>query len=342
MRNLLSLLFSVSLFAGCAGVEPQKYADGGDPNIATQVFYGTDRNLQDASKPSRFYGLKRGTVSYGVASVSVVKSNRKTTLEEVNPTSPEEFLQQLQAAVESAKSAKILVFVHGYNRSFHQVSKQIAEFCLTTGFDGVPVIWSWPSSRNPAGYLEDETNMRWSQPHLARFLRVVIDQSGAETVHLVGHSMGARGMTDVLLRDLLPGGINKEKIGEYVLLAPDIDAGIFRRDLAPQLVASGLHTTLYTSANDKALASAYALRRYPRAGDSSYGPVVVSGIETIDATQANKSILGHSYFEESDEVSDDLAELLNSRKPAERRPGLEYVGGEGAGYWVLQAPGSKP
>lgn len=252
----------------------------------------------------------------------------------MTPLAREAFLGQLQLAVQSAPSPIAMVFVHGYNRSFHQVSKLAAEFATATGFRGVTIIWSWPSSRNPAGYLEDEVNMRWSRPHLSQFLRDIVEQSGAETVHLLGHSMGARGLTDVMLRDLLPGGLDRSKIGEYVLLAPDIDKAIFKRDLAPQLVAAGLKTTLYTSSNDKAMASAYGLRRYPRAGDSSYGPVVSPGIETIDATSANKSILGHSYFEESDAVASDLAELLNYRKSAADRDNLVLVE-EGGGYWQL-------
>ena len=149
--------------------------------------------------------------------------------------------------------------------------------------------------------------------------------------------MGARGLTDVVLRYLLPGGIEPGKIGEYVLLAPDIDAQIFKRDLGPQLVAAGLQTTLYTSANDKAMASAYSLRSYPRAGDSSYGPVIVAGVETIDATYANKSILGHSYFERSEAVAEDLAALLNDRRSAADRDNLEYVEEAGGGYWRLLA-----
>ena len=100
-------------------------------------------------------------------------------------------------------------------------------------------------------------------------------------------------------------------------------------------MAAGLDTTLYTSANDKALASARTLRGYPRAGDSSAGPVLIDGVETIDVTAANKSILGHSYFEESQLVSGDLSLLLNERKSAAERPNLTQVHVPGGTYWRL-------
>ena len=83
------------------------------------------------------------------------------------------------------------------------------------------------------------------------------------------------------------------------------------------------------------MASAYGLRRSPRVGDSSKGPVIIPGIDTIDATSANKSILGHSHFEESADLSNDLAILLNERKRAAERQNLKEVKKSGGRYWQL-------
>ena len=326
-----AVVFSVA----CASTDKAGFDSGDVASVTSRIFYGTDRNRQDEDKPSRFYGLKRGVPSQGLAQVKITLADEKVKLESVVPLGKEDFLDQLRTAVQTAKSPALMVFVHGFNRSFNNASKVAAEFAYTKSFEGVTVIWSWPSSRNPAGYLEDEANIRWSRPHLAEFLQDVITQSGAETVHLLGHSMGARGLSEVMLRDLIPGGIDLGNIGEYILLAPDIDSAIFKRDVAPGLVGAGLHVSLYTSANDKALASAYALRRYPRAGDSRDGPIVTPGVETIDVTAANKSLLGHSYFDNSDEVSADLAELLNRGKAASERNRLLYIDAANGGYWQL-------
>ena len=299
------------------------------------VYYGTDRNRREKNDPEKFYGPDRGNPEYGITRVVGADPNSKTKIADVQPLTREEYLAHLQSAVRRAKSPELLVFIHGYNRSFTQISKIVGELVLNTGFRGVPVIWSWPSSQNPAGYLEDETNLRWSRPHFAKFLRDLIEYSEADTVHLVGHSLGARALTDVMLHDLVPKGIDRSKIGEFILLAPDIDTEIFKRDLAPLLVEAGLDTTLYTSANDKALASARTLRGYSRVGDSRTGPVLIDGIETIDVTAANKSILGHSYFEESQLVSRDLAILLNERKTAAERPNLKKIDISNGFYWRL-------
>lgn len=324
----------LALLCACSAVVEQP---PGQPEADVRhlvSFYGTDRNVEE-NDTARSYGLRRGALEYGQTTVSLDEKGHDPTIENIEPMSRADFLLKLRQAIAAAPSPTAMVFVHGYNRSFNQASRQLAEFTAETDFNGVALNWSWPSSRNPAGYLEDEANMRWSRPHMVQFLRDVIEESGAETVHLVAHSMGARGLTEAMLQGLLPGGVNKEKIGEYILLAPDIDSAIFKRDLAPRLVAAGLQPTLYTSTNDKALASAYGMRRYARAGDSSKGPVLVAGVDTIDVTYANNSILGHSYYDKNPSVVGDLAVLLNNRTSADQRPGLEYIEMGGTGYWRL-------
>ncbi|MEJ2178285.1 MAG: alpha/beta hydrolase, partial [Gammaproteobacteria bacterium] len=162
-----------------------------------------------------------------------------------------------------------------------------------------------------------------------------IENSGAETVHILGHSMGGFAVVEAFLYDLLPNDMDTTKIGEFVLLAPDIDAEIFRRDIGPKLVEAGLDITLYASSNDKAMASSQAINGYPRAGDTFDGATIVPGIETIDATAANNSILGHSYFEESQAVGSDLAELLNHRMSAADRARLTAYKLPSGIYWRL-------
>ena len=180
------------------------------------------------------------------------------------------------------------------------------------------------------------SSIKWSQPHFAQFLQDVLEHSGATRVHLVGHSLGGRSLSRTIVQDLLPAGVDLSAVGELVLLAPDIDQEIFTRDLAPVLLDAGLSVSLYTSANDKAMASAYMVHGGRRAGDSSGGgPVTLAGMETIDVTAANRSILGHSYFEESEMVAEDLADLLSGGARAPQRDRLELVEEGGKTYWRL-------
>ncbi len=318
------------LLSGCAQ-QQTTVVDG----ATVAVFYGTDRDRRDVADPARFYGLSRGELEYGRATVANPGEGQKTLLTAVDPLAPEDFLPALDRALARAGKPEILLFVHGYLRSFNQVSTQLAEIVHSTGFTGVPVIWSWPSARNPAAYLVDETNMLWSQPHFYRFLTDLMSRSSVRRIHLVGHSMGGRALAELTTQYLIPRKVDLSRLGEFVLLAPDIDRDIFLRDLAPELVAAGLQVSLYTTANDKAMATARAVRSFPRAGDSSDGPVIFPGVETIDVTAANRSILGHSYFEESEMVREDLARLIYQGQSAADRAGLERVETAAGDYWRL-------
>lgn len=120
---------------------------------------------------------------------------------------------------------------------------------------------------------------------------------------------------------------------QVVLVAPDIDAEVFRRDIAPQLSPVGERVTLYASARDKALEMSQTFHRYPRAGDVSDGVVVVPGVDTIDATAVDTSLTGHSYFADGTSVLADLFYLLRLGLPPAERDGLEAADAAGEEYW---------
>jgi len=332
MLAAAGVLIMTAFVTACSGSGKDKPAPVVHP---VSVFFGTNRDVRDPINPAKHYGLNRGGLDYGIAGLTVTQPDGKARLESIDPQPRNVFLEKLARAVSEAERPEIFVFIHGYNRSFNQVSKQVAAFTDNTGFPGVPMLWSWPSSRTPQGYLEDETNMRWSQPHALRFLRDVMSVAGVERVHLIGHSLGGRALVELTVQRLIPEGDALDRIGQYVLLAPDIDTAIFRRDHAPVLAEAGLAVTLYTSANDKAMASARTLRSYPRAGDSKTGVLVAPGIETIDVTAANRSILGHSYFDESQWVAEDLGSLISEGKRASERQRLLKVEDEEGVYWRL-------
>lgn len=337
MKLLKTVAMVAVVHLGPSGCATQQQEPAAQPEPApVTVFYGTNRNRLESGKPSRYYGERRGNLEYGTALVSGSAREEKTRLLGVSAQSREQFFEGLRFAVQEARQPTVLVFVHGYMRSFGEVSRQVAEFSTNTGFNGPVVMWTWPSTNNAARYVVDETNIRWAQPDFAEFLKSIIRESGAASIHLVGHSLGGRGLIDVLLQDLLSCGMTITQIGEVVLLAPDVDKDVFVGRAGPALVSAGLSVTLYAAANDRAMASAKAIHGYARAGDSKDGPAVVPGITTIDVTSTNSSVLGHSYFNKSGGVIADLAALLNEREPADRRKNLEErETPEGANYWHL-------
>jgi len=158
----------------------------------------------------------------------------------------------------------------------------------------------------------------------------------AENIFLIAHSLGNRALTGAL-KDLY--GENAQFRGrfrEVILAAPDIDAEVFKQDIAPQIVTDDPTVTLYASSQDEALKVSKRFHGHARAGDSYEGLVLQPGIETIDSTDVKSSFLGHSYFADSNSIIADIFTLINSRKRADQRPGLRAIKAQGSMYWKIE------
>ena len=126
------------------------------------------------------------------------------------------------------------------------------------------------------------------------------------------------------------------RIKQVILAAPDIDADVFRQQIAPALVARGRPITLYASSNDKALKASKQLQgqgSYPRAGEAGSGLVVLHGIETVDATNVETDFIGHSAFATTKTILSDIYYIMKTGAPASQRFGLKPVSASSGVYW---------
>jgi esterase/lipase superfamily enzyme len=228
-----------------------------------------------------------------------------------------------------------LVFVHGFNNSFEYAARRTAQLAHDLQYEGVPIFWSWPSNGELIKYTYDETNVRWTESHLEQFLRDIAGLSGAETIHLIAHSMGNRCLTEAL-KHLATGGGIPASVREVILAAPDIDADTFRDDIAPKIVGPERRVTLYASSRDKALALSKDLHGGWRAGESGDGIVVVPPVETIDATAVDTSFEGHAYFGDSLSVLADIFHLIRDGKEPSKRFGMVAKVLNGKTYWAFR------
>jgi len=304
----------------------------------------------------KVYGNSRGTLELGTCEVSIPKAHttgvverpsilklqfsenplKHVVLESVHEQPAEEFYAALKSRVAGSERKEAFVFIHGFNVSFDSAARRTAQIAYDLKFDGAPIFYSWPSYGGLLGYTIDETNVVWTVPHLKQFLVDVAQRSGARGVHLVAHSMGNRALTAALrelfyeLKDQCP------RFREVVLTAPDIDADVFRRDLAPAIVRTAERVTLYASSNDEALVLSKKVHGYPRAGDSGGELIVLPGMDTIDVSTVDTSLLGHSYYGNNLTVLADLFDVLHEAKPADRRPWLRPVQSGTLRYWVFK------
>lgn len=307
----------------------------------------TDRHIE------RMYGNGRGQLDLGTCEVSVPKDHRVGNLESptvlrlefredperhvvllgVHPLAAAQFYTDLRACIEKSPERGAFVFIHGYNVGFEQAVRRTAQIAYDLKFKGAPIVYSWPSQEGLFSYTVDETNVAWTVPHLKEFLVKVAEQSGARSIHLIAHSMGNRALTSALREIVLERREGGPKFREVILTAPDIDADVFARDLAPAIVQTAERVTLYASSNDEALMASRAVHGYRRAGESGDNVVIVPGIETVDVSEVDTSLIGHSYYGSNSTVLADLYELMHGAKPAEQRKWLQSMRLGTLKYW---------
>ncbi len=307
-----------------------------------KVFYGTNRNRTGETEANNFYGKTRGEMTYGICEVAIPLTHKAGALEapkwwklefnedptkhvvlqKVDTLSWRGMAAQLNDMISKAHGKNAFIFVHGYNVAFKDAARRTAQIHHDLKFDGAPIFFSWPSRGEITltSYTHDETNAKWSYSYLKEFLIKVATDTEADNIYLVAHSMGTRVLSNAIAGVVTDRPDLKKRFKEIILAAPDIDAEVFINDLAPKLVQASRNTTLYASADDRALQTSREVHGgYARAGDAGENLIVMDDIDTIDATGVDASLLGHSYFAEATSILRDIKELVGLSKPAHAR-----------------------
>ncbi len=232
----------------------------------------------------------------------------------------DEFYASLSDQLARSADGTSLLFIHGYNVSFEDALFRTAQLAVDLKFRGAPISFSWPSYADPVKYTFDEQNAEVSIPALREFLEDLVSRSGAKRIHIVAHSMGNRVLAGAL-RAMSPEARikNKAMFREIVLAAPDIDSRVFQSQVLPHIQDNTQHCTLYASSRDRALMLSRYFHNYQRLGETEPQLIVASGMDTIDASLVDTSLLGHSYIGDVQSIVTDLHELVVvGKRPTER------------------------
>jgi esterase/lipase superfamily enzyme len=308
-----------------------------------------------ADRELRLYGGERGELEMGTCLVSIPHIHRLGELEapsiwrlelhedparhvvllETQVQPADQFFTRLRERVANSPRKDCFVFIHGYANTFEDAARRTAQMAHDLEFAGAAVFFSWPAQGGVLDYVTDRENMDWAVGDLEQFLLDVARQSQARSIHLIAHSMGNRGLTAALrsvARELEDGPL----FHQVVLTAPDIDAAVFRRSIMPEIRGTAERFTLYASANDAALKLSRQFNGFPRVGDTNDGLVVLPGLDTIDVSEVDTSLLGHAYYGGNQSVLLDLRELLErGASPAERQFLRPMAAGQ-LTYWVFR------
>lgn len=340
-------------------VQTQQQQQPREKFYRVRVFFATDRNEREGEHANYAFGGDRspeGKLTLGLCSVSVPESHRVGGIESPSifklefRENPEKhivvlnlskmrqahFFESVGMMGKQSPEQNAFVFIHGYCVTFIEAVRRTAQLAFDLSFRGLPICYSWPSKGKYSGYMADEASVEWTVPHLLQFLKGIADLDGIKTIHLIAHSMGNRALVNCLDRiaQLDQGGAKPiARFQQTILAAPDIDAGVFRQ-LAQRFTDVADRTTLYASSGDLALQMSQQFHRYPRAGESGPGIVVVPGIDTVDVSTVPAGFLGHSYYGGSRSVLTDVYELLKSGSPPPRF-GLKQSSSDLGPYWIF-------
>ncbi len=360
--------------APAAQPQPRSASAGSDVDESFQVvpvFYGTDR--AEEPNPNRAaYSSERGRrLALGRALVTVPKTHevpqierpwtlrvpyfnvvlyqeaedpqRHFTLQEVKKLSTDDFLRLVRERLAGSSRFKdhALIFVHGYNTAFDSALYRTAQIAYDLKFDGAAFAYSWPSGGAVASYTYDRESAGAARPYLRQFLELVVKQTGAKAISIIAHSMGNQPLLEVLkdMHSAAPDGV---VINQMILAAPDVDADNFT-NLAAAIEGFAKGVTLYAASNDRALIISRNFWQNPRAGDvPAGGPLIVSGIDTIDISGASTDVFAfnHSGYAEHNDLLQDIGKLIQSgvRPPDVRLPILKRVTTDRGDYWRYAAP----
>lgn len=318
------------------------------PYIAVEVFYATDR--KKVSRTDDFWYSDddwSDATSYGIAEVSIPDVHRPGELERPvwwklqfreNPDkhvtlrsyaelNTNDFFRRLGTATRLAGRSEAFIFVHGFNVDLDDALRRTAQLVYDLRLESVPITYSWPSKgRGVAGYTTAENNALKSVDHFKEFLLAVRQRASVDTVNVLAHSMGNRIVVDALHE--LGDQENRPVVSHVLLAAPDVDAELFENEIVPVL-SSSASTTMYSSSGDKALALSEKVHGEPRAGSM---PLVIKGMDTVDSSDIDMDVLGHSYYAEA--LLQDIFYIVHHGIPASQRNLIRKRSEDGR-YWAL-------
>lgn len=321
------------------------------------VYYATDRQYQPGS---RNYGWQPNRVapylSYGSVVVNIPEkrapgelplppwyailsgdnAQKYVLIKETTRLSHADFLASVKARIQAAPERRAaFIYIHGYSNSFDDAARRTAQMAVDLDIGALPVFYSWPSKGTFAGYEFDENAAEWTQAHLQTFLADFAAHSSATDIYIIAHSMGNRPMTVALANLLEKRPELRPLFKQVVLAAPDINADIFREQIAPRFASLKLPATLYASANDKAIRASYSFAEWDRIGDIRRPVVTIPGMELVDASAVIMNFTGHDYFASNRVLLTDIATMIKTGQRAKNRGGLKGIPAQAPQYWAF-------
>ncbi len=243
------------------------------------------------------------------------------------------------------QSSDVLVYVHGFNVSWHAAvgsALALQEMLNRSGVGDdtqrvVVVLFTWPSDGMMmpfVSYKSDRTEAKSSGNALARgilklrdfliSLRGRIKESGEELcdqdIHLLCHSMGNYVLQNSIPRisQFTPGTALPRLFDQIFLCAPDVDDDVFEQG-KPLVSLNDLANmvTVYYNKGDVAMYISDYTKGNPErlgTGGAARPELLHHKIHQVDCTPIVKGIVEHSYYLDG-RVNDDIKLSIDGYEP---------------------------
>jgi esterase/lipase superfamily enzyme len=203
-----------------------------------------------------------------------------------------------------------VLFVHGYRQTLSSAILHLAQFVEDSGYDGVPVLFSWPSNGRRFDYLYDLNSAILSRNDFLK-LNALKNVPELESYEIFAHSMGNVVVMEALRQRALTGPpLSSTKLNGIVLASPDIDFDLFREQLTA-IPDRQRNFVVLTSRDDAALGLSQRLAGGRiRVGRAHPEALAALGVSVIDLSAVDdETSTHHSKFQDSPE----LVRLIGTR-----------------------------
>lgn len=326
------MICAVVWLAGCVSNKPSLLVPiEAAPEGASVVDLLAITTRAPSDIPGQIYGPARGELSGHVFKVSVPPSHQVGRMEWPSGDVPDpenEFaVVDLQPADPSDvwgwfdaqdTQGRVLIFVHGYNVEFADAVFRLAQIAEDLSIRAAPVLFSWPSGGELAGYYYDRESANYSRDAFESVLSQAVENENVSQVAILAHSMGSWITMETLRQMSIKDGELSEKITDVVLAAPDLDIDVFQKQFQ-RLGPRRPHFTFLVSTDDRALNVSKVLGRgVQRLGaiDPSQEPYrsrieATPGVTFVDLSSLDGGgAMGHTKFAESGEMVDFARQTL--------------------------------
>jgi esterase/lipase superfamily enzyme len=200
---------------------------------------------------------------------------RYFTVVNATPLKASGFYQTINRDLDAkqSNSRDVFVFVHGYNNNYQEALFRLTQLLADSDTQQPTILFAWPSFARLLGYSADRERVMVSRNYLEQVLNDLAKTQNIRNIHLVAHSMGSLLVMETLRQAKFKSGACKTadvinapcagapflaKLGQVVLLAPDIDLGVFETQLDDVgAIASRIHVVV--AKDDLALAASRRL-----------------------------------------------------------------------------------